>query len=68
MARFFFDLQGTQNTDDPAGLPFETELDAFRAAQRLAAELCTARPSLRGHSWVVVSRERDAGDAYYVSV
>jgi hypothetical protein len=68
MARFFFDLQGIQNTDDPAGLPFETELEAFRAAQRLAAELCTARPSLRGNSWVVVSRKTDGNAYYYVSV
>jgi hypothetical protein len=67
MARFFFDLQGAQNANDPTGLPFETELDAFRAAQRLAAELWSIRPSLRGNSWVVVSRKRD-GDVYYVSV
>ena len=67
MTRFFFDLQGTQNANDPTGLPFETELDAFRAAQRLAAELWSTRPSLRGNSWVAVSRKRD-GDAYYVSV
>src|SRR6202165_730772 len=56
MARFFFDLQGTQNANDPTGLPFENELDAFRAAQRLAAELWSTRPRLRGNSWVVASR------------
>jgi hypothetical protein len=67
MVRFFFDIQGIQNIDDPAGLPFENELDAFRAAQRLATELWSIRPSLRGNSCVVVSRKRD-GDAYYVSV
>jgi hypothetical protein len=67
MVRFFFDLQGIQKANDPTGLPFENELDAFRAAQRLAAELWSTRPSLRGNSWVVVSRKRD-GDAYYVSV
>ncbi len=67
MARFFFDLQGTQNANDPTGLPFETDLDAFRAAQRLAAELSSARPNLRGSTWVVVTRKSD-GDAYYVSV
>jgi len=67
MARFLFDLQGTQTANDPAGLPFETDLDAFRAAQRLAAELWSTRPSLRGNTWVVVTRKRD-GDAYYVSV
>jgi len=67
MGRFFFDLQGTQNANDPTGLVFETELDAFRAAQRLAAELSSTRPDLRGSTWVVVTRKSD-GDAYYVSV
>ena len=68
MGRFFFDLQGRQDARDPTGLPFETELDAFRAAQRLAAELSRTRPNLRGTTWVaVVTRKRD-GDTYYVSV
>ena len=68
MGRFFFDLQGTQNSNDPTGLPFESELDAFRAGQRLARELSRTRPNLRGNTWVaVVTRKRD-GDAYYVSV
>ena len=67
MGRFFFDLQGAQNARDPTGLPFESELDAFRSAQRLAAELWNTRPELRGTTSVVVTRKRD-GDAYYVSV
>ena len=67
MARFFFDLEGAQNANDPTGLPFETELAAFRAAERLAAELWSSRPSLRGNTWVVVTRKKD-GDAYYVSL
>jgi hypothetical protein len=67
MGRFFFDLQGQQNVNDPAGLAFETELDAFRAAQRLAAELSSTRPNLRGNTCVVVIHRRD-GDAYYVGV
>jgi hypothetical protein len=67
MARFFFDLEGAQNANDPTGLPFENEMDAFRAAQRLATELWSSRPSLRGNTWVVVTRKRD-GEAYYVSV
>jgi hypothetical protein len=67
MGRFFFDLQGAQNARDPTGLPFESELDAFRAAQRLAAELWNTRPDLRGTTCVVVTRKKD-GDAYYVSV
>jgi hypothetical protein len=67
MARFFFDLQGAQNANDPTGLPFETEIDAFRAAERLAADLWNTRPSLRGNTWVLVTRRTD-GDAYYVGV
>ncbi len=67
MGRFFFNLQGEQNVHDPAGLSFESELDAFRAAQRLARELSGARPALRGNTYVVVTR-KGSGDAYYVSV
>jgi hypothetical protein len=67
MGRFFFDLQGSQDATDPTGFAFETELDAFRAAQRLAVELSITRPNLRGNAWVVVTRKKD-GEAYYVSV
>ena len=68
MGRFFFDLQGKHSVTDPTGLPFESELDAFRAAQRLAEEIGTTRPSLCGNTWVaVISRKRDS-EAYYVSV
>ena len=68
MARFFFDLQGRHNINDPTGLPFDSELAAFRAAQRLAAELWSTRPHLRGNTWVaVVTRKRDR-EAYYVSI
>jgi hypothetical protein len=68
MGRFFFDLQGKHNASDPSGLPFDNELDAFRAAQRLAAEIANTRPSLRGNTWVaVLSRKRNSG-AFYVSV
>ena len=48
-------------------MAFETELDAFRAAQRLAWELSRTRPNLRGSTCVVVTL-KGAGDAYYVSV
>jgi hypothetical protein len=61
MGRFFFDLQGKHSASDPTGLPFDSELDAFRSAQTLAAELGSARPSLRGNTWIaVVSRKREA--------
>jgi hypothetical protein len=68
MGRFFFDLQGEHSTRDPTGLPFDSELDAFRAAQRLATEISDTRPTLRGNTWVaVVTRKRDS-EGYYVSV
>jgi hypothetical protein len=68
MRRFFFDLEGKQSASDPAGLPFESELSAFRSAQTLALELGSIRPQLRGNTWVaLMSRKRD-GDAYYVGV
>ncbi len=44
MRRFFFNLQGAQNTSDLAGLLYAGDLEAFRAAQRLARDLSTARP------------------------
>lgn len=67
MARFYFNLVGKQNIDDPGGFAFETELQAFRAAERLAQDLATTQPPLRGTTCVVVTR-RDRGEAYYVSV
>jgi hypothetical protein len=67
MKRFFFDLCGGQETKDPVGLPFETELQAFRAAVRLAVELGSARPMLQNNTSVVVSR-CDADDLFCVSV
>ncbi|WP_407175708.1 DUF6894 family protein [Bradyrhizobium sp. STM 3562] len=67
MARFYFNLQGTVNVDDPIGLSFENELQAFRAAQTLAKDLAISRPALRGTTCVVVTRT-DRGEAYYISV
>ncbi|UPJ47908.1 hypothetical protein IVB30_32735 [Bradyrhizobium sp. 200] len=67
MARFYFNLEGKQNVYDPAELAFDNELQAFRAAERLAKDLAIAQPPLRGTTCVVVTR-RDRGEAYYVSV
>lgn len=67
MARFYFNLEGKHNVDDPGGLAFENELQAFRAAQRLANDLASAQPPLRGTTCVVVTRN-DRGESYYVSV
>jgi hypothetical protein len=43
------------------------ELEAFRAAQRLADDLSKARPNLHGNTCVAVAR-RDADDLYLVSI
>jgi hypothetical protein len=67
MTRYFFGLQGGQNTDDEHGLQYAGPLEAFRAAERLAQELSELRPHLRGNTWVVLTR-RGADDAYYISV
>ena len=67
MKRFFFDLQGSQNIADCSGLLFETELAAFRSAERMAQELSGARPELQGNTCVVVKRCA-FDDGLYVSV
>jgi hypothetical protein len=67
MKRFFFNLRGAENTDDPFGLVYAGELEAFRAAQRLADDLSKARPNLHGNTCVAVAR-RDADDLYLVSI
>ncbi|WP_456654638.1 DUF6894 family protein [Bradyrhizobium sp. JR3.5] len=56
MPRFFFALQGSHNVDDEHGLKFENDLGAFRAAQRLAADIASVRPHLGGNTSVVVTR------------
>ncbi len=67
MKRFFFGLQGGQNTDDPHGLLYANDLEAFRAAEKLAAELSHARPNLRGNTCVVIA-PRGADDLYCISI
>jgi hypothetical protein len=67
MGRYYFGLQGGQNTNDSGGIAFETDLEAFEAAKRLAAELATARPNLRGNTYVILTR-KDAEDIYCIGV
>jgi hypothetical protein len=61
MNRFFFGLQGGQNTDDKHGLLYGNGLQAFRAAERLASELSHLRPVLRGNTCVLVARKGARG-------
>ncbi|WP_027527426.1 hypothetical protein [Bradyrhizobium sp. Ec3.3] len=67
MLRFYFNLVGKQNVDDPFGMAFENELQAFLAAERFAKELAHTNPSLRGTTSVVVTR-KDRDEVYYISV
>ena len=67
MGRYYFGLEGSQNANDAGGLAFESDLDAFRAAKRLAAELAIARPQLRGNTWVVLTR-KNAQDIFLITV
>lgn len=55
MRRFYFGLQGEQNVDDRNGALFENDLQAFRAGQRLASELCDIRPNLHGNTCVMIA-------------
>jgi hypothetical protein len=67
MKRFFFNLRGTQNTTDPVGLLYDSDLNAFRAAQTLAHDLSQVRPRLHGNTCVVIQR-KDADDLYVISI
>jgi hypothetical protein len=67
MGRYYFDLHGAQNTHDTGGLAFEDDMEAFRAAKRLAAELAAARPNLRGNTCVVLTR-KGTDDLYCIGV
>ncbi|MGQ0684166.1 DUF6894 family protein [Bradyrhizobium sp.] len=67
MGRYYFDLHGAQNTRDSGGLAFENDTEAFETAKRLAAELATARPQLRGNTCVVLTR-KGADDVYCIGV
>jgi hypothetical protein len=56
-------LQGSQNTNDPAGLLYAGDLEAFRAVQKLVyGPPPVARKYLRG------DREKEIGDLYFISI
>lgn len=65
MNQFFFSLDGGQNVDDRFGIRFETELQAFQPAQRMAEELSEWRPALG--AWVALTQD-GSEDIYCVSV
>lgn len=65
--RFYFGLHGSKTLEDTLGLPFDSDLAAFRAAQFLAKEIAAIRPALCGSTCVAVTRKGSL-DAYYVSI
>lgn len=67
MGRYYFGLEGAQNTNDLGGLAFESDQEAFRAAKRLARELAATRPHLRGNTCVVLTR-KGAEDVYWIGL
>ena len=67
MGRYYFGLEGIQTAIDFGGLAFESDLDAFKIAKRLATELATARPHLRGNTCVVLTR-KGTEDTTWISV
>jgi hypothetical protein len=67
MKRFFFNLCGARVVDDQLGIRFNTDLQAFKAAERMARELAAARPILRGKAWIAVTRDGSA-EAYCVAI
>lgn len=67
MQRFFFNLCGKRNVQDCLGLRFETDLLAFRAAERFAEDVSAARPLLRRNAWIALTRE-GLDESYCVAI
>jgi hypothetical protein len=57
MKRFFFNLCAARDVEDRWGIRFETELQAFRAAQRFARDLAEVRPALCEKAWISLTCE-----------
>jgi hypothetical protein len=67
MKRSFFHLCAPRDVEDRCGILFENELQAFRAAQKLAGAIAKVRPGLSGKAWISLTNDRSA-DTYCVSV
>lgn len=67
MKRFFFHLCAPRDVEDRCGMLFDNELQAFRAAQKLARAIAMVRPALSGKAWISLTNDRSA-DAYCVGV
>jgi hypothetical protein len=67
MKRYYFGLRGGKNVEDRVGLPFEDDLQAFQAGERLAAELSEIRPELHGNTCVAID-QAGIETVFYVSI
>jgi len=68
MHRFFFDLVGRKVITDEHGLMFADVLLASRVAEKLAADLSSGRPDLRGSASVIVSDGKRNEFTYCVAI
>jgi len=67
MKRFYFNLCAARDVYDPCGMLFDSDLQAFRAAQHLASDVGRVRPALRRRAWICLTKEQSA-DTYCVSI
>jgi hypothetical protein len=68
MRRFYFDLVGSRLVSDEHGLLFRDLRFAAHFAERLAADLFTVRPELRGTACVVMSDKRRSDVIYCIAI
>jgi hypothetical protein len=68
MPRFYFDLIGPQSVLDQHGMLLGDLQFAAHAAERLAAELFTVRPELRGTASVVLLDGHRSNLIYCVTI
>ncbi len=68
MHRFYFDLVGPKSVSDQHGLLFRDLRFAAHFAERLAADLFTVRPELRGTASVVMIDESRRDLTYCVAI
>ena len=64
MKRFFFHLCARRDVEDRCGMLFEDDLQAFRAAQKLARAILKVRPALSGKAWISLTNDL-SGDVYW---
>jgi hypothetical protein len=68
MPRFYFDLVGPESVLDQHGVLLGELQFAAHAAERLAAELFTVRPELRGTASVILFDEHRSNLIYCIAI